>query len=488
MKQRDQNRIQSPPFLSSHIQPPIILFMDKAILLLILSLLFLPPLFLIPHVTTYDTVIHVKNLIVNFTLSTLAILCVVRLFFFYQNNPIHKDPVRILVLLFSLVMLISCLLSREVIYCLRQAIYMWAFHLMFLVMPEIFGSKRGGNQFGLAGDIRYLAKIRLILLFTGFLLAAYGLCQYFGGEFIFRLFRYDIKDKIARNYIISTIGNPEYLGSYLAPLVILFLPELLENTRKVICVLALLGSMIFISAILLTGTRGALVALAGGSILPLVFSYREALPRKRIRILVTLGVLLIFLIVFVIIFSFPNPLNRHNQEIFQRFKNLANLQSTSMKERILFYSIGSEIIARHPLFGAGEGMFRVYFYPATKWLSVKDDKAGVLRFMVELKNRVADNAHNDFLQIWIENGTIGFMFFTLAVTFLIAQACSVVFSRKIDSKKRLLLVSFAGAALCLLINATFSFPMHTPSRSILFWCLLGATHSGALTLIVKESQ
>jgi O-antigen ligase len=488
MKQEAQKGIQSPSSASTHVQPSILLYMDKAMILLILSLFFLPPLFLIPQVTTYDTVTHVKYLLVNFTLSTLAVLCIVRLVFFHPNNTVHKDPVRILVLLFAITMLVSCLLSHEVMYCLHQALFMWGFHLMFLIMPEILQSETSRNRCRLAGDIDYLAKIRLVILFTGFLVAGYGLCQYFGGDFIFRWFRYDIKDKIARNYIISTIGNPEYLGSYLAPLVLLCLPELLENKRKGILILVLLASMIFISALLLTGTRGAIFALACGSIPILIFTYREALPRRRIRMLGTMGILFIFIIIFVIIFSFPNPLNRHNQAILQRFKNLANLQSTSMKERILFYSIGSEIIARSPLFGVGEGMFRVEFYPAIKRLSEKDDKAGVSRFLVELKNRVADNAHNDFLQIWIENGTMGFMIFTLAVTFLIAQACSVAFLKTIPSRDRRLLVSFTGAALCLLVNATFSFPMHTPARSILFWGLLGATHSGALTLIVKEAK
>ncbi|MBN1900700.1 O-antigen ligase family protein [Candidatus Sumerlaeota bacterium] len=486
MKRSAHKETKSLPSASPTIRLSMLILLDKAILLLILTLLFLTPLFLIPRIVTHDTVIHVKNLLAHFTLSTLAILSIIRLFFFYGNDAIHHDPVRILLCLFSIAILISCLLSREVVYSLHHAVFAWSYHLMFLVMPAIFLSKSLRNKKRIGGNLSFLNKMRIVICFTGFLVAVYGLCQYFEMDFIFKWFRYDIKDKIARNYIISTIGNPEYLGSYLAPLVLLCLPELLENRHWGIRLLAFVAIIVFISALLLSGTRGALLAMGAGTIPILVFIYREAHARKRFRILATLGSLGVFMIAFLVIFSFPNPLNRHNQAILQRFKNLANLHSTSMKERILFYSIGSELITRAPAFGVGEGMFRVSFYPALEWLSEKDDRGGVSRFLVELKNRVAENAHNDFLQIWIENGTVGFLIFTLTMTFLFAQAFSLVFRKTLPLKERRLLGAFSAAALCLFLNATFSFPMHTPARSALFWCLLGATHSGALTLISKE--
>jgi len=460
-------------------------YLNKAILCLILFLLFFIPLFLIPGILTYNTVIHVKDLLLGFTSSTAAVLCILRILLFPLSFPIRKDPVRLLMILFAVIIGVSSLLGGRVLYSLRQALYIWPLIVLFLTLPEVAGNKKSGSKTTPAPYeflFRNLEKIRLTILCAGFLTALYGLCQYIGVDFLRRWFPYDLKDNLARNNILSTIGNPEYLGSYLAPLVFLAFPSLWIKGGMKGRILPGMAILIYLSALILTGSRGAMISLGGGGLLILTYFFRRASRPVRYKLLFSLGLFLLFILAFMIIFSFPNPLNRHNHAILFRFKELFNIRSDSIKERILFYSIGAEMITDRPLFGIGEGMFRIKFFSTLRDLSVKDPRAGVLRFIAELKNRVADNAHNDFLQIWIENGTIGILAFTLALAFLLGETLSLLLKGNIPEEKSLVLLSFAAASLCLLVNASFSFPMHTADRAILLWCVLGSAHTACLTL------
>ena len=475
----------SPPLPAISRKDSVEFYLNKAILCLILFLLFFMPLFLIPGIRTYNTVTHIKDLLLGFTASTAAVLCIIRILLFPLSFPIRKDPVRILMILYAIIIGISSLLGGEILYSLRQALYTWPLIVIFLALPEAAGNRGLGLKTDPAPSeflFRNLEKIRVAILAAGFLTAFYGLCQYMGLDFLRRWFPYDLKDKLARNYILSFIGNPEYLGSYLAPLVLLAFPFLWIKGGKKSRILASLAILMYLSALILTGSRGAMIALIGGGILLFTFFFRCASRPVRHKILFSLCLFLLFILAFIIVFSFPNPINRHNQAVLLRFKELFNIRSESIKERILFYSIGAEMITDRPLFGIGEGMFRIKFFSTLRDLSVKDPRAGVLRFIAELKNRVADNAHNDFLQIWIENGTIGILAFTLALAFLLGETLSLLLKGNIPEEKSLVLLSFAAASLCLLVNASFSFPMHTADRAILLWCVLGSAHTACLTL------
>ncbi len=443
--------------------------LDKAILSLILILLFFTPIFLIPKVSTYSPAIDAKNLLVGFVASTAAALCVFRLLLFSHLQKLRKDPLRLSIVGYGMAILLSALLSDEVLYSLREALHILPLLMIFITMPAIISGRA------------CLEKLRIAIVAAGALVAAYGLCQYVGYNFLFRWFPFAFKKMVARNFIFSTIGNPEYLGSYLAPLVLLVLPDLLGRAGRIRRGISGVLCILFLPALLLTGARGAIIGLGVGSVLIIVSFLHQAEPRMRRRLIFALGLLFVCMIMFVIIFSFPNPINRHNEAILHRFRNLANLRSESLKERILFYSIGAEMIAERPILGVGEGMYRVKFYPTLGRLVSRDERAGVVQFTAELKNRVADNAHNDFLQIWVENGTVGFLTFTLAMAIFLAEAMALLFSGNTHPRERQLLLSLAAATICILVNATFSFPLHSPTRVVLFWCLFGAAHSAVLT-------
>ena len=449
-------------------------YVDKAIFCLILLLLLYTPLFLIPHVRTMETVLDVKFLLVGFLGNTAAVLCIIRLFLFRGKYQFTKDPVCLLILGYAASIIISSLFSGEAAYCLKEAMKVLPLLVIVITFPLICRS---------AADFE---KIRSVILFSGALVAIYGICQYARIPFLNRWFSYVYEEsalaELGRNYILSTIGNPEYLGSYLAPLLLIAFSEIPFGMKRLRSVISLILCLIFLPALLLTGARGALIGIAaGGGMLAVYYFIRL----RRTGVIKQMGwapgILICVAALTIFLFSFPNPINRYNQSIWARFQELTDLRSSSIKERIMFHALGSEMIAEKPIAGWGEGMFRIQFYPMLAQLEARDERAGVARFMEELKNRVADHAHNDYLQIWAEDGTIGFLTFTLAVALVIGGAFTTLFSKRETDEKSRFLLTFSAGFLCLLVNAAFSFPLHTPTRAVLFWCLFGTTYAGVLT-------
>jgi len=421
-----------------------------------------------------ETVLDVKFLLVGFLGNTAAVLCIIRLFLFRGKYQFTNDPVCLLILRYAASIILSSQFSGEAAYCLKEAMKVLPLLVIVITFPLICRS---------AADFE---KIRSVILFSGALVAIYGICQYARIPFLNRWFSYVYEEsalaELGRNYILSTIGNPEYLGSYLAPLLLIAFSEIPFGMKRLRSVISLILCLIFLPALLLTGARGALIGIAaGGGMLAVYYFIRL----RRTGVIKQMGwapgILICVAALTIFLFSFPNPINRYNQSIWARFQELTDLRSSSIKERIMFHALGSEMIAEKPIAGWGEGMFRIQFYPMLAQLEARDERAGVARFMEELKNRVADHAHNDYLQIWAEDGTIGFLTFTLAVALVIGGAFTTLFSKRETDEKSRFLLTFSAGFLCLLVNAAFSFPLHTPTRAVLFWCLFGTTYAGVLT-------
>ena len=442
--------------------------LERAIFSLVLVLLFATPLFLIPRVVTQNSVLDQKNLFACVASSLAAALCAIRLFLFREKKPLRRDFFRLAILGYGASIILSALFSGEVWYSLGEGLKILPLLTIVLAFPEII--KRESD----------LSKMRTAILSAGFLVSVFALCQYMQMDIFKEWFPYRLPGSQARNYMISTIGNPEYLGSYLAPLALLALAGAFSEWGGWRGWTGLALGAIFLPSLLLTGSRGALIGLGAGSCLLLVFYLKHSAPiaRRRIIIAAIIPVCLAFFV--AIVFSFPNPINRRNHAILQRFREAINIRSESLKERVLFHAIGAEIIAENPLLGAGEGMFRVRFFLSLSKIAARDERAGVLRAIEQLRNRVADHSHNDYLQVWVENGALGFLFFTLAIAVIIGEMWQGLFLTKRGAAVSRHLPSFGAALVCILVNAVFSFPLHTPSRAVLFWCLLGASHAAAL--------
>ncbi|MFH0793006.1 MAG: O-antigen ligase family protein, partial [bacterium] len=278
-------------------------------------------------------------------------------------------------------------------------------------------------------------------------------------------------------------------GSYIAPLMLLLVPTIAGSRfLRPSTLAAIVSLLILLVTLVLTAARGAWIGfVVGFAFLILVEAPRRS-PRWRRGLLVATLASFAGLISIMAIFSFPNPINRHDAQVLQRFGQLFDLRSNSVKERIFFYNIAAKIIGDAPWLGRGPGTFRMAFYPTLVELEGEEPRAAVKHFATTLQSRVAYQVHNDWLEFWVEGGTLGLaaLALLLAVSVrLIADACKILPHDSLQSRE---LRAFAAALLCLLTSSLFNFSLHLPNRALLFWACLGAAAGTAERSLLTSAE
>jgi tetratricopeptide (TPR) repeat protein len=121
------------------------------------------------------------------------------------------------------------------------------------------------------------------------------------------------------------------------------------------------------------------------------------------------------------------------------------------------------MIKERPLLGYGAGNMKVY-YPLYHRKAV-DDKESGLRFRLE-------QAHNDYVQILVELGIIGFILFGgLLIGFLFMVRH--ILTENSYPEERLVTIGIAGGVSGFAVQAVFSFPLQTAVPPFLLFAFLG---------------
>jgi O-antigen ligase len=317
----------------------------------------------------------------------------------------------------------------------------------------------------------------------GFLAALYGFLTYIGLDVLKSLypFEFEAVQGGGRNYIHSFYGNPEYFGGVAAPTAILLLGLGLAPKASLIKrALWTAASAFIILVLLLSGSRGALFGFALGAAI-VFFGQVQLLPSKLRRISwAALGAALLVVAAGLVIFSTPNPINRRDMRLAQRFTTIFETSSASTRERILFYTSTAMAIPQNPVFGYGPGTYRLEFFNNVKLLVDADPRAGTTMLLNALDRRLAEHTHNDYLEFWFEQGTIGIALLLLlivhgGVRFLSSRAANWR-QRETSTAAPLtaINVTLFAATVTILVNAATSFPLHMPARGTLAWVLIGA--------------
>ncbi|MEN3010491.1 MAG: tetratricopeptide repeat protein [Candidatus Bipolaricaulaceae bacterium] len=129
--------------------------------------------------------------------------------------------------------------------------------------------------------------------------------------------------------------------------------------------------------------------------------------------------------------------------------------------------VGYEMWRDYPGFGIGLGGYKIFFVPyKPKFLASPRGAAYAFPFPR------ADQAHNEYVQVAAELGTLG-AFLLLAGLGLLAYLGLGRLTRQRDPEKRLELLLLGGGILTALVHAVPTFPFHLPASSLAFVALLG---------------
>ncbi|MCX7625605.1 MAG: O-antigen ligase family protein [Candidatus Sumerlaeaceae bacterium] len=434
--------------------------------ILVGMLLLLLPNFVIPQVATLNPAIHSKTLMLRWLLAAMGIA-------YFLAMPLRcRAPLSFVeagIIGFVFANLCSSLLSTTPVFSLSDSWQLWALPLVSV------GIYRLGPT---ASMVDRLFKLSIG---GGIIAALYGFSVYWGYDFLREYYPFAYSKGDARNYIHSFLGNPEYFGGYIAALSVVCLGYGLLDARKIFARVGwFLCCFYFLCAVVLSGTRGALLGMAVGGMLNFYSFYRcQSMHVKRRMLFVGL-VLVAFTATLVTIFSVPNPLNVRRMRVAQRFLRTFDLSSDSVRERILFFSVASRMVRDNPVWGVGPGCFKLHFYPTVQKLVEEDERAGFRHFAETLQGRVAEHAHNDYLELLSETGVVGFGVFVFIVSSLIMMfwrersllRCADSSAADWRPEAGYEIIAFCSLS-CLLFNALFSFPLHLPVRASLFWVLVG---------------
>ena len=257
--------------------------------------------------------------------------------------------------------------------------------------------------------------------------------------------------------VISTFGNRNYLGAFLACLVFPAGALILRGGSIVRRVVA--GILIaFLLAILLLVDQMAtpFALLAGGLVGMLLVLIAAGAKRKRIA----KGPLLLFLIVAVVAASVIAvriwPRTTEDRSSMEQL-----LEENSIDSRLLFWSVGWEMFTEHPLTGIGLGNYRMLYTPYEAAVRSSRDA----NLFPEARTRT-EVAHNDYVQIVAELGIGGLV----AMIVLLAVLGRIVWVRLFasrDAPEQLTWILFLAAGLAVfLADALVSFPVRLPTSAL----------------------
>ena len=449
------------------------LSLDRVLIYALAFTLFAVPLFICPIVTDYN---------LGKTAALLTLIAILAVLWGLKVRRETSWTVRVpwlalafgLFVLAALLSLVQAANPREVIQGLLVGVF---FLLLFLI---------------LANEVRREQDVDLMLfslLFAGVLAGTLALLQEAG-----------VLHSARGTTMISTFGNRNYLGGYLAYLI---LPSVTLILGKRLLLLRLLsGFFIFfiITIVILVNQMGTLLGLiAGGGVGLLLGALarhsKVHIPWRHLGIFATVVALAIGVIVVRIWPSLePNAapkiaVTAHKDETdlalsvspqgdetslaetYVAPSTVASLAAgSSLMPRLLFWMVGLRMFEDHLLTGIGLGNYKVLYMPYEADVRMDEDTD---RFGNVYPR--AEAAHNDYVQVVAELGIGGILSIIAFLTILFQSLWLRLRETSPDHRPRnatAVLLMTAGMVV-FLVHAWVDFPAQLPASLLVAVALLG---------------
>ncbi len=248
----------------------------------------------------------------------------------------------------------------------------------------------------------------------------------------------------------SFFGNPIFFGEFIAAL----LPFIIYSaiSGKAGGGLAVFNLALAIPVIIICSSRGVVLSLGIALVLLAYYFYRAGVRpifTNKIKVFLVLAVCFPFLI--------PGFFGAFSTGV-QRTSHLFSSTAPEISNRLLLTGSAADIFFTSPIIGAGAGAIKQF----------QQEKGGKL---LALKNSndfvVSSFAHNDYMQLLAETGTLGLLLY-IAFIFSLALAFEKASAYMKDSD-----LLFSSAIFCSLVfffcESFFNFPLFSmPSASLLF--------------------
>lgn len=217
------------------------------------------------------------------------------------------------------------------------------------------------------------------------LIAFYAVLQKFGFNVLFQGFQ----DNIFEGRVYSTLGNPDFLAQFLAPILPIGVSLIFSAKTQTKKILLFITNLVIAIALIFAQSRASIIGLILGTIILLITSFskrkKRSFSKKSIKI--TIGTLLIAGLIWGGITNFG---------LLKTDRFTINPTSIrSVQSRLSIWTSALNLIADHPLLGTGIDTFYLYFpqYANPDFY-----------VMEEALNITADREHNEILQFGVWGG------------------------------------------------------------------------------------
>lgn len=330
---------------------------------------------------------------------------------------------------------------------------------------------------------------------------------------------------------ISTLGNPNFVGTYSAALACIAAIILLDwgtaansqAKRWVLRGAGLFAVMVCLAALVVSSSRQAWLTLAiaaafrlalfldlprlplalwvclmlgllmgtaalgvtgfllfaatgvGGVVAALVYLVKRGGLSERIRsagsfnLSLSLGLPALGILV-LIAFSTPGPWNPLGLRLVQRFTTITDGSDDSFRERAVMFMLASEMTWQNPIMGVGPGRYANQYSPMFADLSA-DDSSGVISLeRIRIGRSIGLQTHNDYLQIAAETGLPGIVFFLAAILAMLAAMNQNI--RHAKGMEKAVTLSVMIGLIAFLSTMFSAFPLQMPGRRAAFYALM----------------
>ena len=240
----------------------------------------------------------------------------------------------------------------------------------------------------------------------------------------------------------SIFPDPNFLGLYLGPLIVLAIGQLIRQFKNVskfrylLIIYWFLISLVSILAVIFARCEGSLVGVIAGLIF-IGIIWRSS----RRWVVVGLAILVIFILTIAPIRSF----------IFQK----ATLQDLSGQVRLRVWLETTTMLKEHPFLGAGLTGYRLVMEKYHQPIFSKE---------LPLNLEIQPYPHNIFLAVWAELGLPGLLVFFLII---------IQFFRQGSKKFSFFSLLIMGVMVCILVHGLVDTPYFKNDLSVIFWLFIG---------------
>lgn len=416
----------------------------KSLLLLVIIFDSVIPLIVWPFGSDYFY--YPKILIIYFAVLLGLIICY---FSYSKRNIENKFPDELIWVIFFLVMiLMSTIFSKYT----EQALWgrplrkegALAFLSYFLILYFSFLSAREENNIKII--IRYF-------LISASIISVYAILQYIGFDPIPR-------DSIRKSWSFTsfaTLGNPNFLGSYLSIALPVSMFLYLYDNNKIFPGLLFISSILIYSALLCAKSRSAWVGVIFSMIVMIALFFKPIIQK--------IGRLVVLLTTIVVVTIILNSV--HNGTISAKFDSLISdyktiisenkEKSTAGSERIFIWSRSMDYIFERPFLGSGPDTFEKVF-------KMSPEEA---KYHFNSESVYVDKAHNDYLQIIITMGFPALLFYLIFLSIVIIKSFRNIRKNNYD----IFTISLLSGIIAYVVQSFFN--ISVVSVAPLFWSVLG---------------